>query len=314
VTTCSSLPELRESVTNVLILKCRTGFGLRDSPNIERIPSDFAPLTAPLVQQQTTGLRQHRTCSRKLDGISESKLDLVVLPLGTVCKRLPKKPPHMARHARRAPEPSVVVSIAAVVRGANGMSTMQLTSKDHVLNDLSLTLRSCNRLDKACVPTPTKRRLRPDNVRAGRVSKSPVVPGASRIERKLDDLVTMLSSKSADASSSVARPPIQEKEAPSLVPQCPELTESEADEGLATFEAHMFKFFPFVYIPPNTTASKLRSQRPFLVLCMAAISNKQAERQRGLFGMMRATIAQKLVITVEPSIDLLLGLLTFLGW
>jgi len=76
----------------------------------------------------------------------------------------------------------------------------------------------------------------------------------------------------------------------------------------------MFQFFPFVYITPNTTASELRAYRPFLVLCMAAISNKQAERQRELFGMMRATIAQKLVITVEPSIDLLLGLLTFLGW
>jgi hypothetical protein len=171
----------------------------------------------------------------------------------------------------------------------------------------SLTFCSCNRLDKTCQPSTTKRRLKPDNVRTGRVSKSPGVPGASRIERKLDDLVTMLSSKSADTPSFATRPTIQE-------PQCPELTASEAEEGLATFAAHMLKFFPFVYISPNTTASELRVQRPFLVLCMAAISNKQAERQRELFSMMRATIAQKLVITVEPSIDLLLGLLTFLGW
>ena len=76
----------------------------------------------------------------------------------------------------------------------------------------------------------------------------------------------------------------------------------------------MFKFFPFVYIPPNTTASELSAQRPFLVLCMAAISSRQAERQGELFAMMRETIAQKVVVTVEPSIDLLLGLLTFLGW
>jgi hypothetical protein len=177
-----------------------------------------------------------------------------------------------------------------------------------------LTLRRCIRLDKTCLPSTTKRRLKPDNVRTGRVSKSPGVPGASRIERKLDDLVTMLSSKSADTPSFATRPTIQEKETPTLESQCPELTASEAEEGLATFVAHMLKFFPFVYIPPNTTASELRVQRPFLVLCMAAISNKQAERQRELFSMMRATIAQKLVITVEPSIDLLLGLLTFLGW
>lgn len=76
----------------------------------------------------------------------------------------------------------------------------------------------------------------------------------------------------------------------------------------------MFKFFPFVYVPPNTTASELGAQRPYLVLCMAAIASKQAERQRELFGMMRETMANRLVVTVEPSIDLLLGLLTFLGW
>jgi hypothetical protein len=124
----------------------------------------------------------------------------------------------------------------------------------------------------------------------------------------------MLSSKSADTPSFATRPTIQERETPTLESQCPTFTASEAEEGLATFAAHMLKFFPFVYIPPNTTASELRVLRPFLVLCMAAISNKQAERQRELFSMMRATIAQKLVITVEPSIDLLLGLLTFLGW
>lgn len=176
-----------------------------------------------------------------------------------------------------------------------------------------LTLRSCNRLDKTCVPSTTKRRLKPDNVRAGRVSKSPGVPGASRIERKLDDLVTMLSWKSGDASFAI-RPSAEEKEASGLEHHYPDLTALEADEGLETFTAHMFKSFPFAYIPPDTTASELRTQRPFLVLCMAAISTKQADRQRELFSMMRETIAQKLVINIEPSIDLLLGLLTFLGW
>jgi hypothetical protein len=123
----------------------------------------------------------------------------------------------------------------------------------------------------------------------------------------------MLASRSADTPP-VTRPTVQEKEAPGLEFKYPDLTTSEADEGLATFSAHMFQFFPFVYIPPNTTASELHTQRPFLVLCMAAISSKQAERQCELFAMMRETIAQKLVMTVEPSIDLLLGLLTFLGW
>jgi hypothetical protein len=181
-----------------------------------------------------------------------------------------------------------------------------------------LTLHSCNRLDKTCLPSTAKRRLKqPDNVRTGRVTKPPGVPGASRIERKLDDLVTMLSSRPADTSSFTARTPAEENGTSGLEYHQyhpPDLTASEAEAGLATFAAHMFKFFPFVYVPPNTTASELGAQRPFLVLCMAAISCKQAERQCELFGMMRETIAQRLVVAAEPSIDLLLGLLTFLGW
>lgn len=137
--------------------------------------------------------------------------------------------------------------------------------------------------------------------------------GASRIERKLDDLVTMLSSKPADTPL-VTRSAVKEKEHPSLEHRYPDLSASEAEGGLATFAAHMLEFFPYVYVPPNTTASELRARRPFLLLCMAAISSKQAERQRELFTMMREIIAQKLVIKTEPCVDLLLGLLTFLGW
>jgi hypothetical protein len=126
----------------------------------------------------------------------------------------------------------------------------------------------------------------------------------------------MLSSRSAETPFAI-RTPVEETEASSRLEHHqnpPDLTAAEAEAGLATFAAHMFKFFPFVYVPPNTTASELGAQRPFLVLCMAAIACKQAERQRELFGMMRETMARRLVIAVEPSIDLLLGLLTFLGW
>jgi len=123
----------------------------------------------------------------------------------------------------------------------------------------------------------------------------------------------MLSSKPADQTFAT-NALVKGKEPAGLGNQYPDLTETEADEGFATFAAHMFKFFPYVYVSPNTTSSELRTKRPFLLLCMAAISSKHADRQRELFGMMRETIAQKLVITIEPCIDLLLGLLTFLGW
>ncbi len=76
----------------------------------------------------------------------------------------------------------------------------------------------------------------------------------------------------------------------------------------------MLKFLPYIYIPSNTTTAQLLAQRPFLMLCMCAISTRHVARQLQLFEIMRETLAQKLIVKPEPSIDLLLGLLTFLGW
>lgn len=94
----------------------------------------------------------------------------------------------------------------------------------------------------------------------------------------------------------------------------PGVTLEETEASLADFDAHMLKFLPYIYIPPDTTAIQLLAHRPFLMLCMCAISTRHVARQLQLFEIMRETLAQKLIVKPEPSIDLLLGLLTFLGW
>lgn len=59
---------------------------------------------------------------------------------------------------------------------------------------------------------------------------------------------------------------------------------------------------------------QLRTTKPFLVMCMVTICAKSASRQRQLLDGVKETLAQKIIVSSEPSIDLLLGLLTILGW
>lgn len=174
--------------------------------------------------------------------------------------------------------------------------------------------RSCYRLDKPCQPSTSKRRLKPSNTRAGRIAKSSVGADTTRLEKKLDDLVSMLASDSTVTLLPAAGPSTAAQDDRTPETRHPTVTVTEAEESLAAFSAHMYKFFPCVYIPPGTTAHESRTKRPFLLLCMAAVTARPADRQRELFETMRETLAQKLVVKSEPSIDLLLGLLTILSW
>lgn len=174
--------------------------------------------------------------------------------------------------------------------------------------------RSCHRLDKSCHPSTSKRRLKPSNVRAGRIAKSSIGADTTRLEKKLDDLVSMLASNPTTTLTTASRPSTTAQDDRTTETRHPTVAATEAEESLAAFSAHMYKFFSCVYIPSGTTADELRTQRPFLLLCMAAVTVRPAERQRELFETMRKTLAQKLVVKSEPSIDLLLGLLTILSW
>ena len=96
---------------------------------------------------------------------------------------------------------------------------------------------------------------------------------------------------------------------------CPyEPTVSEAQGYLDVFTTKQVKYFPFVNILPDTTAEQLRQERPFLWLCIMAISTKIIAQQQALNKRIRDLIAQRLLLESEHSLDLLLGLLAFIGW
>ena len=88
----------------------------------------------------------------------------------------------------------------------------------------------------------------------------------------------------------------------------------EAEQYLTTFYTHKAKYFPFVYISSTVTAQQLRQERPFLWLCIMMIASRSTSQQQILGSHIQHIIAQKMLLKSEQSIDLLLGLLTFIGW
>ncbi|KGO65244.1 hypothetical protein PITC_072390 [Penicillium italicum] len=87
----------------------------------------------------------------------------------------------------------------------------------------------------------------------------------------------------------------------------------EAEENLTNFQTSKLPYFPFVYIPFKTSSELLRRERPFLWLCVMAVSSKSTAQQQILGTRIRQTIGQQMVVNSEKNIDLLLGLLTFIA-
>ncbi|KAI1146468.1 hypothetical protein F4825DRAFT_193988 [Nemania diffusa] len=89
---------------------------------------------------------------------------------------------------------------------------------------------------------------------------------------------------------------------------------AEAEATLAFFRQHHLKTFPFVYIPPDTTAAQLQRDRPYLWLNISAICCRSPIKQASLSLRTRSELAHRILITCERNIDILLGAICLLGW
>ncbi|KAM7187488.1 hypothetical protein V8F33_011228 [Rhypophila sp. PSN 637] len=92
------------------------------------------------------------------------------------------------------------------------------------------------------------------------------------------------------------------------------ISEREAEECLHIFRTQKLPYLHFVYIPESTTAAELRREKPFLWLSIMVICVKRASTQQLLGEKLRALIAQKVIVEHQRSLDILQGLVGFLGW
>lgn len=76
----------------------------------------------------------------------------------------------------------------------------------------------------------------------------------------------------------------------------------------------MLHYCPVVYLPPTTSARQLRQSRPFLFLTIMACTVRSMKQAHEIGDKIRHTLAQRFVIGLDRSIDLLQGLMVFLQW
>ncbi|KAI1801058.1 hypothetical protein F4811DRAFT_482663 [Daldinia bambusicola] len=92
------------------------------------------------------------------------------------------------------------------------------------------------------------------------------------------------------------------------------LSPAEAEDTLRVFRDQFLPFFPFVYLPPDTTAAGLQLTKPFLWLNIMTICCKSQPRKSAFSQKIREYLAQKMLIDLDRNMDILLGLLAYLGW
>ena len=212
-----------------------------------------------------------------------------------------------------------------------------------IIRGTSGACERCARLGKHCQPIATARR---------RVEKKSTPSRTAQLEEKLDDLVSILRSSQGpmhqnrpayapapqpeasftptsrlDSLATAATAPDlhQSMSGPdSRVPtnvnqnfnesnELPEPTPAEAELYLKKFKGWL-QHFPFMYMAPDMSAADLKRDRPFLWLCIMNICSMSVSQMKEMKARVRSELAEAVVVKHEPSMDILLGLLAYLGW
>jgi hypothetical protein len=183
--------------------------------------------------------------------------------------------------------------------------------------------------------------VRKRNVRRAAASKT------ANLEQKLDTLVSLIRNQNQSKSPSANEPspldPVTNLSAPSHhasqsgsapnananEPQAnagftpistlictPEIqaTQQDAEHHFKLFRDCYLACFPCIHLRSDISATQLRSERPLLWFTIMMVTCQSSHTQRRMSASWRSIVSQKMVVEHEKSMDLLQGLLVFLGW
>lgn len=89
----------------------------------------------------------------------------------------------------------------------------------------------------------------------------------------------------------------------------------DAVKILDSFRDTLMPYFPFVLIPPETTLDQLRVEKPFLLLAVLKVCTYKDEPvQKILEETFQSAVADRMIFSHSPSMDVLQGLLVALAW
>jgi hypothetical protein len=91
-------------------------------------------------------------------------------------------------------------------------------------------------------------------------------------------------------------------------------SQRQGDEQLKLFREQYLMCFPCVHIPSEVNSEQLREEKPFTWFTIMMVTCQTSSLQFGMGALWQKIISQKIVIEHEKSIDLLQGMIVFLGW
>lgn len=87
-----------------------------------------------------------------------------------------------------------------------------------------------------------------------------------------------------------------------------------AEQLLHIFKNEMNPSFPFISIPESTSAEQLRQQRPSLFTAVMAVTSRDSLLQGKLGNVFMQQLADRVLITGERNLDLVLAIVAYTGW
>ncbi|KAL1881220.1 hypothetical protein Daus18300_001071 [Diaporthe australafricana] len=88
----------------------------------------------------------------------------------------------------------------------------------------------------------------------------------------------------------------------------------EADTCLATFRTSFLPHFPFLDLAPYESAQQLHESRPFLLRAICAVTRTSTQEKLAEGRKLKQELSHTMIVENQSSLDLLLGLMTFLAW
>lgn len=110
--------------------------------------------------------------------------------------------------------------------------------------------------------------------------------------------------------STVLTPPLTVDEQLCYTPT----SEGAAKEQLVLFRQTFLPSFPVIHLSADVSVESMRRERPFLWLVISSLTTKFAAHQAVMAEQIGQIVSQKIVAGHEKSLDLLQGLLCYLGW
>ncbi|PYH97320.1 hypothetical protein BO71DRAFT_396305 [Aspergillus ellipticus CBS 707.79] len=101
---------------------------------------------------------------------------------------------------------------------------------------------------------------------------------------------------------------------PGLSPPLYELALDDASRYLDRFMNHMLPCFPFICISPSITIQQLRQDRPFLAEAIIAVATPSTQEKVVRTERLKYHLTKSAVLENQSSIDMLLGMLTYIAW